>query len=45
MAAELSCARRTRKLAEENGDQIFLRKENKKKIKENGVQTPRAQGG
>ena len=40
MAAELTCARRTRKIVEENGEQI-LRKENKKeKKKENGVQTP-----
>ena len=32
MAAELTCARRTRKIVEENGEQI-LRKENKKKKK------------
>ena len=32
MAAELTCARRTRKTVEENGEQI-LRKENKKKKK------------
>ena len=34
MAAELTCARRTRKIVEENGEQIPLRKGNKKK-KEN----------
>ena len=32
MATELTCARRTRKIVEENGEQI-LRKENKKKKK------------
>ena len=31
MAAELTCARRTRKIVEENGEQIPLHKENKKK--------------
>ena len=39
MAAELNCARRTRKIVEENAEQI-LRKENKKKKKGNGVRTP-----
>ena len=39
MAAEFTCARRTRKIVEENDEQI-LRKENKKKKKENGVRTP-----
>ena len=33
MADELTCARRTRKVVEENGDQILLRKENKKNKK------------
>ena len=32
MAAELTCTR-TRKIVEENGDYILLRKENKKKKK------------
>ena len=36
MAAELTCARRTKKFLEENGDQALLHKENKK----NGIQTP-----
>ena len=36
MAAELTCARRTKKFLEENGDQVLLRKENKK----NGIRTP-----
>ena len=39
MAAELTYSR-TRKIVEENGEQILLRKENKKKKKENGVRTP-----
>ena len=39
MAAELTCARRARKIVEENGEPILPRKENKKK-KENGVRTP-----
>ena len=30
MAAELTCARRTKNFLEENGDQVFLRKEDKK---------------
>ena len=38
MAAELTCARRTRIIVEEDGEQILLRKENKKK--KNGVRTP-----
>ena len=38
MAAELNCARRTRIIVED-GKQILLRKENKKK-KENGFGTP-----
>ena len=36
MAAELTCARRTKDFLEENGDQVLLRKENKK----NGIRTP-----
>ena len=36
MAAELTCARKTKKFLEENGDQVLLRKENKK----NGIRTP-----
>ena len=36
MAAELTCARGTRNFLEENGDQVLLRKENKK----NGIRTP-----
>ena len=36
MATELTCARRTKNFLEENGDQVLLRKENKK----NGIQTP-----
>ena len=36
MAAELTCASRTKHFLEENGDQVLLRKENK----ENGIQTP-----
>ena len=36
MAAELTCGRRTRKIVEENDEQILLFKENKK---ENGVGT------
>ena len=39
IAAELTCTRKTRKIVEENGEQI-LRKENKKNKKENGLQTP-----
>ena len=30
MAAELTCARRTKNFLEENGDQVLLRKEDKK---------------
>ena len=37
MAAELTCARRTRKFVEENGEQI-LRKENKKKKKQTALE-------
>ena len=37
MASELTCARRTRKIVEDNGDYILLRKESKKK--KNGVRT------
>ena len=40
MAAELTYARRTRKIVEENGDQILLRKENK--TNQNGFWTPLA---
>ena len=41
MAAEILCSRRTRKIVDENGNQILMRKENKKKEpKENGVLTP-----
>ena len=36
MAAELTCARRTKNFLEENGDRVLLRKENKK----NGIRTP-----
>ena len=36
MAAELTCARRTKNFLEENGDQVLLRKENKK----NDIRTP-----
>ena len=35
MAAELTCARRTKNFVEENGDRVLLRKENKK----NGIRT------
>ena len=41
MAAELTYARRTIKIVDENGDQILLHKEKKKKNpKETGVRTP-----
>ena len=40
MAAELTCARRTRKIVEENGEQILRKENKKKKKKENGVRTP-----
>ena len=36
--AELTCTRRTRKIVEENGEQV-LRKNKEKKKKENGVAT------
>ena len=39
IAAKLTCAKR-RKIVKENGRQIFLRKENKKKKTQNGVWTP-----
>ena len=39
MTSELACVRKARKIVEENGDQILLCKENKKKQK-NGVRTP-----
>ena len=37
MAAELTCPRRTRKIVEENGEQILLHKENKIKKKKKTV--------